>query len=181
MGVFGARAPEGSSRGNLGKERGNEGLFVGVSREDPMVATSAVNARVAITDKALLVESSRYVDPLSFSVGAWGSFSTPSSIFSRALVADGSSGLGGLVVVEREGNQDLLRIILADDSSWEVMTLGRKALVEVRVGDIIERIEDEGPLQEAAKGEGGGGGAVGPVVIRMIVAWRSLVSFWDSR
>ena len=146
-----------------------------------MVATSAVNARVAITDKALLVESSRYVDPLSFSVGAWGSFSTPSSIFSRALVADGSSGLGGLVVVEREGNQDLLRIILADDSSWEVMTLGRKALVEVRVGDIIERIKDEGPLQEAAKGEGGDGGAVGPVVIRMIVAWRSLVSFWDSR
>lgn len=110
--------------------------------------------RAAITDKALLGKASKYNDSPSIFVGGGDlSSSLPSSSYGWALAAGGSSSLGGLVVVDGEGDQDLLSIILADSSSWEMATKEEKTLAEIGVGNSDERLVDEGPLQDM----GGGG------------------------
>lgn len=70
--------------------------------------TQAKVARVAITNRVLLEEASRYDDlPCGF-------VETP--CFGRALVVSGSFGLGGLVETEEERSLDPLSIVLDDGS-----------------------------------------------------------------
>ena len=114
-------------------------------REALTVVALAVNCRSTIINEMLVAEASKYDFPIY--MGTRDFFSSPSSFsFGLALMAGRSFGLGGLVAMEGEVNQDPLRIILVDGSSLVIALGEKKALVEVGVGDIEERSVNEGSL-----------------------------------
>ena len=90
-----------------------------------------------MTDEALRVEASKYVDIPSFSVGGRVlSSSSLSSGFVRAGAKEAASA--GLIAVNEGDEQLPLSIILADGSTGEMDTEGEKS-IEVLLQDLEER------------------------------------------
>ena len=95
--------------------------------------------RVSLTNKAIFVEASRYVETISFSVGGRElSFSTHSSGFSRVVTKEGS--FDGLASVDGEEEHNPLSIILADGKSRKMASKGEKTLAEEGVGGEDEEL-----------------------------------------
>ena len=124
------------------EESGDEDPLVGFTRAALSLEALEVVERASLTNKALFVEASKYVETLSFSVGGRElSFSTHSSDFIRVVTKEGS--FDGLASVDGEEEQNPLSIILADGRSVEMTSEEEKTLVEEGVGG-----EDEELLQD---------------------------------
>ena len=105
---------------------GDDDPIVGMTRVAMLMEVSTVVKRGSMTDEALRVESSRYVENSSLSVGGRElSSSTLSSRFDRAGAKEGA--LSGLVSVIEGEEQLPLSIILADGNNGELGTEGEKS------------------------------------------------------
>ena len=129
------------------EESGDEDPLVGLTRAALSLEALEVVERASLTNKALFVEASRYVETLSFSVGGRElSFSTHSSGFSRVVTKEGS--FDGLASVDGEEEQNPLSIILADGRSGKMASKGEKTLDEEGVGgedgELLQDLEWKG-------------------------------------
>ena len=105
---------------------GDDDPIVGMTRVAMLMEVSTVVKRGSMTDEALRVESSRYVENSLLSVGGRElSSSTLSSRFDRAGAKEGA--LSGLVSVIEGEEQLPLSIILADGNNGELGTEGEKS------------------------------------------------------
>ena len=129
------------------EESRDEDPLVGLTRAALLLEALEVMERASLTNKALFVEASRYVETLSFSVGGRElSFSTHSSGFSRVVTKEGS--FDGLASVDGEEEQNPLSIILADGRSGKMASKGEKTLDEEGVGgedgELLQDLEWKG-------------------------------------
>ena len=112
----------GASRGVSGEAD----PLVRLLRDSTMLYSSQLMVRGHLTDEALYVEASRYVDLCFIPLGVRDLSSSSPSSFRRVMLNDGSFGGSASMVNEEE--QTPLSIILADGSNGVLASKGEKPM-----------------------------------------------------
>ena len=121
------------------EESGDKDPLIGLTRAALLSEALKVVERVLLTNEALFIEASRYIETLSFSVGGRELyFSTRSSGFNRVVTKKGS--FNKLASVDGEEEHNPLSIILAYGRSRKMASKGEKTLAEEGVGSEDEEL-----------------------------------------